>query len=319
MGRVHVPDPIGHRKVSVSSGADVEAQRAAFARLRRGAPIWRPGHDRREALRGGERLELRDVDGRRDVHRSLQARELDAGTADHLDSEPVLLGRGDAAARQPVRVQVRDRSGDDHLRLESGELDGSYDLPFSAIPQLSDSSTGTLYYGNSWEQDGVLVATTKGPTTNPLVRQALSLAIDRSGIAQTAFYGKAAPSKWMFPPSAYGSTQTVFQQAYASLPDNTHPDIAAAKKLVAQAGTPKQEMVVAAESGSPESQDVATELTSAANQIGLNMKIRVLSPAAFDNAVFTPRGAPGSTSWWASAARCSRHSRSPAIFCSTTD
>jgi peptide/nickel transport system substrate-binding protein len=125
------------------------------------------------------------------------------------------------------------------------------------------------------------------------IRRALSMALDREGLAQTAFYGKAAPSKWMFPPSAYGYSQAVFQKAYASLPDDSHPDIAAAKKLVQQAGSPKQQMVVAAESGSPESQDVATELTSAASQIGLNMKIRVLSPAAFDNAVFTPGGRAG--------------------------
>ena len=177
--------------------------------------------------------------------------------------------------------------------LQSGEIDGSYDLPFSAIPQLTSASTGTLYYGNSWEQDGVLVATTTGPTTSALVREALSLAVDRSGLAQTAFYGKAAPSKWMFPPSAYGSAQSVFQKAYASLPDNSHPQIAAAKKLVAQAGMPKQQMAVAAESGSPESQDVATDLSAAASEIGLNMKIRVLSPAAFDNAVFTPGGRKG--------------------------
>jgi peptide/nickel transport system substrate-binding protein len=177
--------------------------------------------------------------------------------------------------------------------LQSGEIDGSYDLPFSAIPQLTSASTGTLYYGNSWEQDGVLVATTTGPTTSALVREALSLAVDRSGLARTAFYGKAAPSKWMFPPSAYGSAQSVFQKAYASLPDNSHPQIAAAKKLVAQAGMPKQQMAVAAESGSPESQDVATDLSAAASEIGLNMKIRVLSPAAFDNAVFTPGGRKG--------------------------
>jgi peptide/nickel transport system substrate-binding protein len=177
--------------------------------------------------------------------------------------------------------------------LQTGELDGSFDLPFSSLPQLTSSPTGKVYYGNNWEQFGILDATTKGLATDSRIRKALSLAIDRAGLAATAFDGKATPAKWIFPPSSYGYSQSAFAKAYAQLPDNSHPQIAQAKQLIAQAGLHGQTMTVAAEAGNPESVDVATAMQAAAQQIGLNMKIRVLTPAAFDNAVFTPSGRAG--------------------------
>lgn len=170
--------------------------------------------------------------------------------------------------------------------LESGELEGAFQIPVKGLAQLQSSGEGKLYFGPSMLQNVIQGTATSGPGNNPLVRQALSDALNRRGIAEATFSGFAEPARWISSPWTYGYERQVFQAAYKALPDNSNPDLAAARKLVAKAGNPKSTLTVACLAGEDASVGIATELASAAQQIGLNMQIRQLPSAAYTNALF---------------------------------
>lgn len=159
--------------------------------------------------------------------------------------------------------------------LTAGEVQGSYfENPAAAKPFLS-SSTNSVFQGpstNAW----VAEVTPKGALTDVRLRQALSLAIDREGIAKAAFGGLAQPWKTPVGSGAWGYELEAFKAAYDELggapakPGDA--DIEAAKKLVAEAGAPTEPLVIAS-NGSPVHNVIASALMDAAKTIGLDAKI----------------------------------------------
>jgi len=176
--------------------------------------------------------------------------------------------------------------------LASGELDGSYELPPRSIPVLQASGAGHVYFGPSLIMNVLQAVATKGPVANPLIRQAIALAIDRQGLANATFNGYAAPARWPFPPW-YGYAQSTFRAAYNSLPNDSRPNLTAARALVKRAGTPTSAISLAALSGSDASVGIATEAASAMTAIGLNAKVDVLQPAAYTNIYFSAKARQG--------------------------
>jgi peptide/nickel transport system substrate-binding protein len=157
--------------------------------------------------------------------------------------------------------------------LLSGQIDGAYEVPVSAVKTLEKSSVGKLYLGISTEF-GVLSFTTKaGPIQNPLIRRALSLAIDRQVIASTVFSGAAVPIYSLSFPSTWGYAKPTFQQGYNALVKAGATSLSAAKKLVAQAGSPTQVVSMLVNAQDPAATQTALYVQSAAKQIGLTIKI----------------------------------------------
>ncbi|MBL3685618.1 ABC transporter substrate-binding protein [Leucobacter zeae] len=159
--------------------------------------------------------------------------------------------------------------------LTAGEVDGAYfENPGAAQPFLG-SADNAVYQGpatNTW----VAVTTQRGALTDARLRQALSLAINRDGIAQAAFGGLARPWKTPVGSGAWGYEADAFQAAYDELegapaaPDEQ--DLAAAEKLVAEAGAPKDPIVIAS-NGSPVHNVIANALVDGAKKIGLPAEI----------------------------------------------
>jgi len=167
--------------------------------------------------------------------------------------------------------------------LTAGEADGSYlDSPASAIPlqQVADVSLAQGPSTNAW----VLLATERGPLADERIRQALSLAIDRSGITTAAFGGLAQPWKTPIGQGAWGYETEAFQAAYDELegapasPDAA--DLERAKALVAEAGAPDEPILVASDGGSVRNV-VSNALVAAAKQIGLDAEIVTVPSAQY--------------------------------------
>ncbi len=176
--------------------------------------------------------------------------------------------------------------------LLSGQFQGSYNVPPQSLSRLAGSA-GKLYFGPSLRNYVVWPTAMTGPLKDVRVRQALSEAIDRSGIANAVFAGHAEPLRWAAPPDTFGYSKNIFESAYAKVPVSASPQLEEAKKLVQAAGSPKGQIVIGAQAGDTISVNMATDVASAAQQAGLNVSVRQLSPSQFGELFFEPKARAG--------------------------
>lgn len=167
--------------------------------------------------------------------------------------------------------------------LTTGSAQGAYLENAGAAVAFTGSSDVSVYQGpstNAW----VLETTDRGALTDARLRQALSLVLNREGIAQAAFSGLAQPWKTPVGSGAWGYEVEAFQQAYDKLggapAQPSDEDIAAAKKLVEEAGAPGEPLVVAS-NGSSTHNVIANALVAAAKSIGLQAEIKVVPQAQY--------------------------------------
>jgi len=178
--------------------------------------------------------------------------------------------------------------------LQSGAIDGAYEVPMDAAATLAHSATGKLYQGPSLQVIEILPAQAKGPVADVRIREALNLAIDRAGLARNVYGNRALPNRTLVPSSVWQANpaKAAYRQAFDALPPLTQ-DIAKAKQLVAQAGTPARPLVLAIQAGDHASLQTATFVQAVAKQIGLGLTIRQLQATAFSNAFYAPNGRAG--------------------------
>lgn len=112
--------------------------------------------------------------------------------------------------------------------FRAGQLHVTHGLPFSKIDSYRKDSPGLLKAIPYMRTQYVGCNVTNGVLSNPKVRRALGLAIDRQAIVQTVTRGGEIPATSYTPPDTYGYTARAKQ---------VH-DPEAAKKLLAEAGFP---------------------------------------------------------------------------------
>ena len=113
--------------------------------------------------------------------------------------------------------------------LESDAIDILWNLPYESVdkfknhPNVRADSVATA----TW--DGVILNNEKPPFDNIKIRQALAATIDKEAVVELAIFGQGAPTHSPIPPShPYFNKALPFPK----------PDIARAKKLLAEAGVP---------------------------------------------------------------------------------
>ncbi|MFI1386118.1 ABC transporter substrate-binding protein [Embleya sp. NPDC020886] len=157
--------------------------------------------------------------------------------------------------------------------LLTGDIDGTYDVPLSGLAQLRTGGAGALYLGKTQATLTLLPSEKKSPLQNPKIRQALRLAIDYKGIVEQIYKGTAVPLRAYVGPGTWGYAPEAYSAAYNALPE-ARTDIEAAKKLVQEAGSPKEEIVIAAVSDFPLYSQMATVVQDAGKKIGLNVRLQ---------------------------------------------
>jgi peptide/nickel transport system substrate-binding protein len=175
--------------------------------------------------------------------------------------------------------------------LASGEIDGTYEVPIQGIQRIE--AAGKMYYGLSTNQGILQPIQTSGLSTNTKIREALSLAIDRQGITSTVFAGRAVPELAAVPPDSFSYATSRYRSWYLGVGTPTHPQIAAAQKLVREAGSPSATMTIGIQQGDPQSLAVATAIQSAAQQIGLHMAIKALPTVQYEELIFSEKARKG--------------------------
>ena len=120
--------------------------------------------------------------------------------------------------------------------FEKGEIDGFREVPASDIPRLRTSSDalhilpsfGTTFYD---------VNNTKAPYSDPKVRKALALALDRDELINNVLQAPSTPTMALVSPG-YVFNGVDFTEAHKKYGFSAKADVEQARKLLAEAGFP---------------------------------------------------------------------------------
>ncbi|MEU8822039.1 ABC transporter substrate-binding protein [Streptomyces sp. NPDC048636] len=176
--------------------------------------------------------------------------------------------------------------------LTTGAADGAYTETPNTAAALRGKRGLDEYYGPS-TATLTLIPTDRGGLTDPRIRKALSLALDRSGIAKSGYGGLVQP--WATPvgSGAWGYQKPVFAAAQKKLATNVPArpdadDIAEAKRLVKAAGEPDGPVVIGTDSSQGRTV-VASAVRAALQRIGLQGQIKTVPTAQFEEFYSDPR------------------------------
>lgn len=163
--------------------------------------------------------------------------------------------------------------------LQSGEIDGAYELSASSLNSLADSSAGTLTFGPSTQSVRFDVARPDGPLADLKLREALELVIDRDAIAKQIFNGAATPLYAYVTPTTWPNAEKdQYQVEYDKLQAARTYDIDKAKSLVQESNYNGDDLVLAVVAGDETQNRVAQLLQQEAKKAGINIKIQTLQP-----------------------------------------
>jgi peptide/nickel transport system substrate-binding protein len=171
--------------------------------------------------------------------------------------------------------------------FQAGAFDGGFAIPPDVVDSLRNGAPGKLYVGTGRQTLAfeVIQSTNKGPMASELVRRALSEAIDREGIAKTIWAGLATPVYAPATPGFWRYRPDLFQAAYKQYA--TGQDLAGAKQLVKEAGPiAKQPIILDTNADNQLQVEEASVIKQNAELVGLNVQIRALPAAQYQQAFF---------------------------------
>ncbi|WP_241156301.1 ABC transporter substrate-binding protein [Leucobacter chromiireducens] len=165
--------------------------------------------------------------------------------------------------------------------LKSGEVDGSWLLPLDAVRALDEAGGGEVLYGLNTSVSNLIVSNLEGPLGDPRVREALLMAIDRQGIIDAATSGIGRISDVHTTEAVWGDADAAAREtAFTEIQHYDH-DVAAAKKLIEEAGATGEPITIATAPISQEFAVISQATAAAAKAIGLEPKIETMTPNAY--------------------------------------
>jgi peptide/nickel transport system substrate-binding protein len=174
----------------------------------------------------------------------------------------------------------------------TGAIQGGYSFGLPTLDQLKNSSSVKVYQGPGWSTDAFIVSSFKGVLGSLKVRQALSLALNRQGIINSAYKGAALMPRWLSNPGTFGYGKSVFTAAYDTSPVLTR-NLAEAKKLVQQAGATGKTFTIGTSSQLANIATVTGDYQAAAQAIGLKVVLKSVSAQNYINFFIDPKARVG--------------------------
>lgn len=189
--------------------------------------------------------------------------------------------------------------------LASGDIDGSWMIPSAAVPQLQGSKAGDVAFGLTSAVGSLIVSNLEGPLGDLRVRQALLMAIDREGVLDAAGNGIGEVSDVLTTESVWvGADPSAVTTAFDDVEQYPY-DLAAAKKLVEEAGVAGEEITIVTAPISGEFAVISQATAAAAESIGLAAKIESVTPGAYTALFSDPSAREGVdlffTNWYLSS------------------
>lgn len=165
----------------------------------------------------------------------------------------------------------------------SGSLDGGWNVPPSIIAPLQSSGAGQMFVGgpDTGLQNYALVPANleEGAISDPRIRHALSLAIDREALAEKLFDGAAKPLYTLAPPGSFSYAKADFVSAEAEA--DTGRDVAKAKKLIEETGKPAPQLTLAYPAGDALATPTAVAVQSQAREAGISITLKPMPAAQY--------------------------------------
>jgi len=176
--------------------------------------------------------------------------------------------------------------------LKAGAIDGSYEVPPSAIAGL-EGAAGTVHFGSSTVILFVYPVG-PGPMQDVNLRRALDKLIDRDAIAERVYHGAAVGYDRMVPPILWGEgpARPIYEAAAAELPRG-QVDLEGARADLAKAAPLDRPLKLIITAGNEPMRLVATLLMDQARELGITIEVQQIQPtdnaALFGNAEFRAR------------------------------
>ncbi|WP_435747378.1 ABC transporter substrate-binding protein [Microbacterium sp. PMB16] len=169
----------------------------------------------------------------------------------------------------------------------AGEIDGSYQLDPAAIPSLSSSTAGRLFFGPSMESTVLSIVVPDGPLADPNLREALQVMIDRQSIADVVYNGAATPLYWSVTPTTWPNDQKErYEDAYEEWVDARAFDVDKARSLVESSGYDGTPLTLAVGSGEETSSKLAQLVQQQGEEVGITIQIKEIQPLEFAEAAY---------------------------------
>ena len=200
------------------------------------------------------------------------------------------------SSAKPLVQQITIKGASDVSAFTSAMLtngiQGSYSFALPTLDQLKSSSSVKVYQGPGWSTDAFIISSFKGALGDVRVRRALSMALNRQGIINSVYRGAALMPRWLSNPGTFGYGTSVFAAAYDSSP-LLNQNLAAAKKLVQQAGVAGQTITIGTSSQLANIAAVTGAYQAAGQAIGLKVALKSVSAQNFINFFTDPKARAG--------------------------
>lgn len=189
--------------------------------------------------------------------------------------------------------------------MKSGEVDGSWLLPMDAIEKLRAEAPGDVLFGLNTSVADLIVSNLDGPLGDVNVRKALLMAIDRQGIIDAANSGIGTVTDALSTDAVWGAADPAAKKAAFDDIDHYPHDLAAAKKLVEDAGVAGQKITIVTAPIGQEFAVISQATAAAAKSIGLDAEIKTVTPNAYTTLFSDPSAREGAdlfyTLWYLSS------------------
>jgi peptide/nickel transport system substrate-binding protein len=170
-----------------------------------------------------------------------------------------------------VRVKILADESTMISSLQTGEIDGTFGLSGKGVKAVQRAKDVQVVEAPSYFIHFLGLNNQRKPWDDPRVRQAVSMAIDKQGALQSVWAGYGQISKSPVTQVNWGYEQDTMKAAYDALPGYER-DIAAAKKLIQEAGAEGASAEILVATGWQEQLGLATQ--AAGKEIGLDFTLK---------------------------------------------
>ncbi len=176
---------------------------------------------------------------------------------------------GGAPKLKKVIIRFMRESADRRMALERGDIDIAEGILIDQVPALEKNPDIVVKTYPSQLVEYVYLNNQKPKLKDPRVRQALNYAVDYQGIIKYVLQGNGVQMRGPVPKGMWGHKPDVFQY---------HQDLKKAQKLLQQAGYDKGlDLTLIYSERRPSWEQIATILQSNFAQVGVNLKLELMS------------------------------------------
>lgn len=174
------------------------------------------------------------------------------------------------------------------LAMQSGEIDGTFDVPISEVDQWEGLDGVNVVTAPSNGVYQLILDQETPPFDDIHVRKAIALAIDREGIVQAVLNGKGAPALAINPPGIWTGVldEAAVSEFYGTIPTYGF-DLDAARAELAQSSAPDGfDFSVPIPNTDPVAINSFLAAAETLGQIGITMNVRQVDPGEWLDVYF---------------------------------